>query len=110
MGAISASTDGNPVGDGDRVFDMDIIETPGHTPGSISVHDRSLGLLIAGDALNGQGGGLVGANPSFTADMDEANDSIRKLAELEFDTVVFGHGDPVINGGSGAVKDLAASL
>lgn len=99
-----------PVGDGDSVFGLEIIATPGHTPGSISVRDPVGGLLIAGDAMNGADGGVIGANPRFSQDMALANESIKKLAALEFETVVFGHGDPVLGGASEQVAALAASL
>lgn len=98
------------VGDGDRVFDLEIIDTPGHTPGHISILDRAGGLLVAGDAMNGADGGVVGANPDFTPDMATAADSIKKLAGFTFDTVVFGHGEPVVGGASAEVAALAASL
>lgn len=98
------------VGDGDKVFDLEIIDTPGHTPGHISVYDRSGGLLVAGDALNGQDGGVIGANPDFTPDIATADISIAKLATLAFDTVVFGHGEPVVGGASEQVAALSASL
>lgn len=98
------------VGDGDTVLDLEIIDTPGHTPGHISVYDRAGGLLVAGDALNGANGGVIGANPDFTPDMATAGLSIAKLATLTFDTVVFGHGEPVVGGASQQVADLAASL
>lgn len=94
------------VGDGDHVFDLEIIETPGHTPGSISVLDTVGGLLVAGDALNGSDGGVIGANPRYTPDMDTAASSIAKLAARTFDTVLFGHGDPVIGGASAQVAAL----
>ena len=99
------------VGDGDRVFDLEIIETPGHTPGHISVLDSAGGLLVAGDALNGGGeSGVVGPNPDFTADLMLANASVVKLAGGEFETVVFGHGDPVVGGAGTRVAELAAGL
>ncbi len=98
------------VGDGDKVFDLEIIETPGHTPGHISVLSTDVSLLIAGDALNGQDGGVIGANPQFTPDMATANLSIKKLAGYQFDTVVFGHGEPVVGSAAAQVAELAASL
>lgn len=60
--------------------------------------------------MNGRDGDVIGANPDFTRDMNTANESIRKLAQLEYEVVVFGHGEPVISGASDAVKELAASL
>lgn len=110
---IPAITSPSPlvaVGDGDRVFDLEIIETPGHTPGHISVLDRAGGLLVAGDALNGNGGNVIGPNPRFSSDMDTANQSVTKIAGFAFETVLFGHGEPVEGGASAAVAALAADL
>ena len=98
------------VGDGDSVFDLTIIETPGHTPGHISVLDQQGGLLVAGDALNGADGGVIGANPDFTPDIVTADQSIAKLAQFSYETVVFGHGEPVVGDASGQVAELAASI
>jgi len=108
--SISSPRTLTPVGDGDSVFGLEIIATPGHTPGSIAVRDPESGLLLAGDALRGGDGGVIGANPRFTDDMALANESIKKLAALQFDTVVFGHGEPVIGGASTQVAALAATL
>lgn len=95
------------VADGDDVFGLQVIETPGHTPGSISVLDTGIGLLIAGDALNGDDGtGIGGPNPDFTADMDTATASVARLADLSFETAAFGHGQPVLSGADALVRAL----
>jgi len=112
-GDLAAITSPRPlvsVGDGDKVFDLEIIETPGHTPGHISVLSADASLLIAGDALNGSDGGVIGANPQFTPDMATANLSVRKLAGYQYDTVVFGHGEPVEGNAAALVGELADSL
>jgi glyoxylase-like metal-dependent hydrolase (beta-lactamase superfamily II) len=98
------------VGDGDRVFGLRIIDTPGHTPGHICVLDPVGGLLVAGDALIGSRGGVAGPNPQFTSDLATANESVKKLATFEFETALFGHGEPVGSGASTAVAGLAAGL
>ncbi len=100
------------VGDGDDVFGLDVINTPGHTPGSISVLDTEVGLLIAGDALNGNDTGteVLGPNPTFTADLATANESVQKLAARQFAIAAFGHGNPVDGGASELVAQLAAQL
>lgn len=110
IGEITASTEGSTVGDGDSVFDLQIIETPGHTPGHISVLDPATGILVAGDALNGADGGVAGANPDFSEDMEAANASVRKLADFDYEVALFGHGEPVVEGASGLVTELAESL
>jgi glyoxylase-like metal-dependent hydrolase (beta-lactamase superfamily II) len=98
------------VGDGDRVFELEIIETPGHTPGSISVLDPVARILVAGDAMNGGDapGTVSGANPRFSSDMEAANASVGKLAGFTFDSVYFGHGEPVDSGADALVRQLAA--
>ena len=98
-----------PVGDGDRVFDLRIVATPGHTPGHISVHDDVGGILVAGDALNTAGGRATGPNPQFTPDMDTAMASVAKLAGIGFETLLVGHGDPVTSGASAQVAELVGS-
>ncbi len=95
--------------DGDSVFGLEVITTPGHTPGHISILDPD-GTLVAGDALNGSDGGVIGPNPDFTADMETAQRSVVKLAGFDFDEIYFGHGEPVTAGGSEAVTALTAGL
>lgn len=107
--AISAPSEGRSVGDGDSVFDLEIIETPGHTPGHISVLDPAGGVLIAGDAINGENGGVAGPNPGFSEDMDLANASVSKLAGFDYEMILFGHGDPVTSDGSTLVSELAGA-
>jgi len=105
-----------PVGDGDEVFGLQIIDTPGHTPGHISVLDPIAGVMVAGDAINGTdaaggaAGGVAGPNPEFTPDMAAAIVSVGKMAGFDYDRVFFGHGSPVASGGSDAVAALAAGL
>lgn len=100
------------VRDGDRVFDLEIIETPGHTPGHICVHDAAAGILAVGDAMNTRSGQLqsASADPNFTDDLAQADESVRKLAGFEFEVVLVGHGEPILNDGSAAVSSLADSL
>jgi glyoxylase-like metal-dependent hydrolase (beta-lactamase superfamily II) len=76
----------------------------------VCVLDPVSGLLVAGDALVGADGGVGGPNPDFTPDLDAAYASVRKLAGLQFETVVFGHGEPVAGGAAAAVAALAESL
>ena len=87
------------VGSGDTVMDMEVIDTPGHTPGHISVFDALSGVLVAGDALNGtEQGGVAGPNEAFSADIDLARTSAVPLADLRPDVILFGHGPPAEDG------------
>lgn len=102
----------SPVSDGQDIFGLRIITTPGHTPGHISVLDPVGGVLVAGDALvgRGDGGGVAGPDAAYTQDMATAEESVRKLAGYTFDTVLFGHGDPVEQDAARLVEELAARL
>ena len=80
-------------------FQLSIIETPGHTPGSICLYfndqlqisNHKSPILISGDTLFRMGYGrtdLPGGN------MGQLIDSLERLFELPADTVVYpGHGD-----------------
>lgn len=103
--AISSPRQVEAVDDGDSIFDLQVIATPGHTPGHISLLDPTLRVLFAGDAINGDNGSVAGPNPQFTPDMDTAFQSVDVLAALDYDTILFGHGDPTTED---AVAQVAA--
>jgi len=71
---------------------IEIVSTPGHMPGHISIYIKSSKTFIAGDALALQNGELAIANPQYTLDMDEAKKSITKLLDYEIDSIICYHG------------------
>jgi glyoxylase-like metal-dependent hydrolase (beta-lactamase superfamily II) len=83
------------VADGDELpiaGGITAVHTPGHTPGHLAfLLPRDGGVLFAGDAAaNMVRLGLpIGM---FTADRQQAKESIGKLAALEFEVACFGHG------------------
>jgi glyoxylase-like metal-dependent hydrolase (beta-lactamase superfamily II) len=97
------------IGDGETVFGLRIVATPGHTMGHVAVLDEVGGLLVAGDALRTVGGTLSGSNPDFTDDVAEAKASVAKLGELRYETLLVGHGEPILTGASAQVAALAAA-
>jgi glyoxylase-like metal-dependent hydrolase (beta-lactamase superfamily II) len=81
-----------------------VIFTTGHTPGHISLYLERSKVLIAGDALTAERGSLNGPNPSMTLDMRTALQSIRRLADLEIDTIVCYHGGVVSEDAYGQLR------
>jgi hydroxyacylglutathione hydrolase len=79
--------------DGDHVFNMDIIvlETPGHTPGSVCFYSEKEGILFSGDTLFFDG---VGRTDLPGGSEKKLRESIqKKLGILPPETRVFpGHG------------------
>lgn len=94
------------VEDGAEVFGLQVVATPGHTAGHVSVFDPEAGVLVAGDALNNSDG-LTGSNPRFTEDAAAAERSIGVLAKLPVRTVLFGHGAPLDSDAAAALRRLA---
>lgn len=85
------------------------IHTPGHTPGHISLWRERDRTLIAGDAFitTGQESAYAVATQQlemhgppryFTPDWASAGSSVEKLARLEPELAVTGHGRPVFGG------------
>jgi glyoxylase-like metal-dependent hydrolase (beta-lactamase superfamily II) len=81
-----------------------VISTPGHTPGHISLYVERSKVLIAGDALTAERGSLNGPNPSMTLEMRTAIQSVRRLADLEIDTIVCYHGGVVSEDANGQLR------
>jgi glyoxylase-like metal-dependent hydrolase (beta-lactamase superfamily II) len=99
-----------PVADGDDVFGLRIVGTPGHTAGHVSIYDPVGQLLVVGDAITNFGDELTGPNPEFTADMATAVLSAKKLATFDVQRVMFGHGEPIERDAGPRLVALAASL
>lgn len=49
---------------------------------------------------------MAGPNPRFSSDVALANASVAKIGALRFETLMFGHGEPV----EGGVAALAAEI
>lgn len=69
-----------------------VIETPGHTPGHLSLYLPEHNFLIAGDALGLYGDTLDAPEDEVTQDPQQALDSIASLAEYEIDQILCYHG------------------
>lgn len=79
-----------------KVPNISIVETPGHTPGSISVlyENGDKRYLFVGDAAFENNGKLF-VNEKYSLDVATANKSLDKILSLKPITVLPGHGNPV---------------
>jgi glyoxylase-like metal-dependent hydrolase (beta-lactamase superfamily II) len=86
---------------GDRVGSLEVVASPGHTPGHVAYLDTRNRDLIAGDALQTKGGIAVAGviRPRFplpalgTWDKATARESAVALRALEPGRLAVGHGD-----------------
>jgi glyoxylase-like metal-dependent hydrolase (beta-lactamase superfamily II) len=89
--------------------DLQVIGTPGHTPGHVSfLLERDGGLLFVGDAAvakNGEvkRGYMNRAEPTFDA-------SLGHVAEYDFERAAFGHAAPLQSGASAAFSRFVESM
>jgi glyoxylase-like metal-dependent hydrolase (beta-lactamase superfamily II) len=95
--------------DGDRVSGGGVVvHVPGHTPGSIAIYVERARLLFTGDAIASHAGApILGV---FNVDRQQAIESLRRLAQLDFDAACFGHGEPLTGNAGARIKELARTI
>jgi glyoxylase-like metal-dependent hydrolase (beta-lactamase superfamily II) len=84
-----------------------VINTPGHTPGHISLYHKPSKTLIAGDAMIVADGRLLGPNPQYTLDMKTAIESLKKLMQYDIETVICYHGGLYKDNANRRIAELA---
>lgn len=84
---------------------LHVMATPGHAPGHISFWQPERSMLIVGDVIFYFFNRMTLPLDLFTVDMDENKRSVQKLAALKPESLLFGHGQPIVGG---AHKHLAA--
>jgi len=94
--------------DGDTIAGLTIIHTPGHTPGSICLFDPASKILFAGDLLRFNGSKIEMGSSSL--DPLEVQQSINKIAAIDFEIMLSGHGIPLRTDASVKVREFAKSL
>ena len=89
---------------------LEIIHTPGHTPGSISLFSAKNKLLIVGDAVRKRRDNLDLPFRTAGFDLTQAVGSIRKMARLDLDILCFGHGLPIADEAKAKIQNLAERI
>ncbi|MDG6995444.1 MAG: MBL fold metallo-hydrolase [Nitrososphaerota archaeon] len=90
---------------------LSVLHTPGHTPGSISLYDKERKLILVGDTIRYMKGRLQGPPKQFTLDMNQAIQSVQKISDLDFNTMLSGHGEPFKSSDAPQkVKELSAFI
>ncbi len=92
--------DHDVVGTGE--VDWQVVATPGHTAGHISLHSAEHGILILGDALHGADVGWLNPYCEGRDALDRAAESIERLSTLPAHIGYSGHG--------AAITDLPAAF
>ena len=96
--------------EGDKIANLTVFHTPGHTPGSIMLLDEERKVLFAGDTLRYDGKKVSGAPGQFSADSNQVKESITKASTLSFDIMLPGHGEPLRPNASEKVREFCKTL
>ncbi|PGV58196.1 MBL fold metallo-hydrolase [Bacillus cereus] len=82
------------VNDGQMILNNEcqIVATPGHTSGHISLYFPNLNCVITGDAAVQENRELVIANPNFCLDLEKAEESLKRIKNLKAVTYYCYHG------------------
>jgi glyoxylase-like metal-dependent hydrolase (beta-lactamase superfamily II) len=87
------------VGEGDVLHEvlggLQVLITPGHALGHITFWQPERRIAFCGDVMMRLAGLTLPFAP-FTPDMDENRRSIRRVADLEPQALLFGHGKPLL--------------
>jgi glyoxylase-like metal-dependent hydrolase (beta-lactamase superfamily II) len=96
--------------EGDEIGSFRLIHARGHTAGSICLYQPGR-LIFAGDALRSDRKGNSRAlSKQMTLDIEEAWKSARRIAGLEFNILLAGHGAPLIHDASKRAMQLLESV
>jgi glyoxylase-like metal-dependent hydrolase (beta-lactamase superfamily II) len=79
--------------DNNKIDNIEIIPTPGHTPGHVSILYKD--ILFAGDLVRNSNGVLKIAPSIMNADEESIKESIRKISEYSFRWVCPDNGEPL---------------
>jgi glyoxylase-like metal-dependent hydrolase (beta-lactamase superfamily II) len=102
----------HPLQDGDVIDAMgglEVLHTPGHAPGHIALWQPQWRVLITGDAMMNFPSLRLPIR-AFTVDMQQAKQSIQRLAALNPAILCFGHGAPIFMGATEKLRVFAEAL
>jgi glyoxylase-like metal-dependent hydrolase (beta-lactamase superfamily II) len=105
FGAHSACPVDETLDDGAEIGGLQVLHTPGHSPGHLSFYSAERDVLISGDAIATWPRFEAGW-PAFTLNPAQHRASIRRLAALEPKLVGVGHGNPITANAADRIHSL----
>jgi glyoxylase-like metal-dependent hydrolase (beta-lactamase superfamily II) len=95
---------------GQRVGPLTVVAAPGKSPGEVALHWPERKILLIGDICVGKPPGACAILPvAVIDDLQQLRDSLRQLAQLDFDALLLGDGACILEGGKPALAALARS-
>ena len=85
---------------------LQIVHTPGHTPGHVSLLHPDSGVLITGDAIFNMRARMTWPFAAFCTSFEQTRRTAQVLAALEYSTAAFTHGPEIRGTGRTAIQDF----
>jgi len=95
--------------DGDMIGSLQVIHTPGHTPGHISLYSKKHKIMFGADSLFKSVLGMddLFILPEVVIDPITAAISVRRISQIKFEKLLLAHQDsPILEGGQKAVEKV----
>jgi glyoxylase-like metal-dependent hydrolase (beta-lactamase superfamily II) len=92
---------------GEELGPVQVLHTPGHSPGHLAFYSPDRRVLFTGDTVVTSPWFMPGWR-GFTLNARQQGASVHRLAELEADVLAVGHGEPVTSDGSRRLRSLLA--
>ena len=93
--------------EGDFIGGLEVIYSPGHTEGSISLYSAATGLFSGDAIITDINSNIKGFKNRSASDALEAAKTINKIKQLKFEILLPGHGSPVLKNASDKLKEYS---
>jgi glyoxylase-like metal-dependent hydrolase (beta-lactamase superfamily II) len=92
---------------GDRIGPLAVIGVPGKSPGEVALHWPARHILVVGDAVIGNPPGKCGVlRDKVMDDPKQLRASVRRLLDVDFDTLLVGDGVSILGGAKDRLREL----
>jgi glyoxylase-like metal-dependent hydrolase (beta-lactamase superfamily II) len=96
---------------GDQIGPFVVVPVPGKSPGEVALHWPERKILIVGDAVVGDPPGRCKLLPEKVIDdLLRLRESVRALLALDFDILLVGDGEPILQSAKDPVRALVDSF
>ena len=89
---------------------LEVINLPGHTPGSIALYQKDKKIMFTGDVIKDvEGRGLcIGVPEEYNNDTEQTLKDGQRILEYEIETLLLSHGAPILKDNIQRLYDLKA--
>jgi glyoxylase-like metal-dependent hydrolase (beta-lactamase superfamily II) len=101
----------DPLHAGTKIGPLVAVGAPGKSPGELAFHWPEQRILIVGDAVIGNPPGRCALlREKVMDDPPRLRESVETLLALDFDTLLFGDGEPILTGAKQRLQELVATF